>query len=543
VANDERMLEDGVFKLYYVLSNPADQAGQHDQVIILEHPLKPGPPYEFASIRDVFGAAQRLEDEAFDLYGLAPTNATRCAGRLLHESFPRDLYPLRQNRSQSSLHERIAKGQATPTRGAARLPHGILNLIVGPIHAGVIQAGQFRFHVAGEIIEDLDIRLGYTHRGIEKLFATHYTLETGHTLAERVAGDNSVAHALAYCRAVEDLVDIPGVIPPAAIYWRDLLLELERIYNHIGDVAALLHDIAFDLVASEIAVLRERIVRLNAALTDHRLLRGAIHPGGVAIRRPEESLEVLTELAQIVEQYLVLVDRLVLANPSCRARAISTGILTETEAKELGATGLPARASGLWEHDFRLRHPQAAYAAPEIGHELRTLIRQTFTGFSEAVSVSPARRIQVLRDDLRGDVFARLLLRAAEVETSVQLIGLLADALARLGAKAMLTDRETLNSALKSTPNFEIGLGYAEGWRGDVFYFIMKGPGNTIFRCQVRDPSLYNWPALRQAVIRKPRERQSGGDSKAPLQFWENILADFPLINKSFNLSYAGNDR
>ena len=236
-ANDERMLEDGVFKLYYVLSNPADQAGQHDQVIILEHPLKPGPISEFTSVREVFGSAQWLEDEAFDLYGLMPTNAQPYLGRLLHESFPQNLYPLRQNRSHSILRERIAQTQAAPARSETRLPHGILHLIVGPIHAGVIQAGQFRFHVAGEIVEDLDIRLGYTHRGVEKLFATHYTLETGYLLAERVAGDASVAHALAYCQAVEELADILNPIPPAATYWRALLLEMERLYNHIGDVA------------------------------------------------------------------------------------------------------------------------------------------------------------------------------------------------------------------------------------------------------------------------------------------------------------------
>ena len=296
-------------------------------------------------------------------------------------------------------------------------------------------------------------------------------------------------------------------------------------------------------VASEIAVLRERIVRLNATLIGHRLLRGAIHPGGVAICRPEKLPEVVTELENIVERFLIVVDKLVLANPSCRAHAITTGVLTETEAKKLGATGLPARASGLWWQDFRLRHPQAAFATSEIGPMLRGLVCQTIAERSEAVSISPARRIFVSRDDLRGDVFARLLLRAAEVETSVQLVGLLADELGRLGPQAALTNREMLSDLLKNAASFEIGLGYTEGWRGDVFYFIMKGLGNTIFRCQVRDPSLYNWPALRQAVIRKPRERRNGANSSAPLQFWENILADFPLINKSFNLSYAGNDR
>ena len=270
---------------------------------------------------------------------------------------------------------------------SAALPHGVQNLMVGPIHAGVIQPGQFRFHVAGEVIEDLDIRLGYAHRGIEKLFATHYTALTGHILAERVAGDASVAHTLAFCQAVEGLTGETAPLPPAAACWRALLLEMERLYNHVGDAAALVHDMAFDLVASELAVLREQAVRLNATLTGHRLLRGAVHPGGVAICHPEALPDVVTRLGAIVERFLTVISKLVLANPACRARAETTGVLTAFEAREIGATGLPARASGLWRQDFRLRHPQGVYVEPELGTELRALIEQTIT----EVELPPSR--------------------------------------------------------------------------------------------------------------------------------------------------------
>lgn len=543
VANDERMLEDGVFKLYYVLSSATDAADQQDQLIILEHPLKPGLPYEFASIRQVFDSAGRLEDEALDLYGLAAVNVQSRPGFMLHECFPGDLYPLRQNRSHANLRERIGKKLPATVSAATLPPHGILYLTVGPIHAGVIQPGQFRFHVSGEVVEDLDIRLGYAHRGIEKLFATHYTLETGHELAARVTGDAPVAHVSAYCQAVEELADLPEPVPPAATRWRALLVELERLYNHIADVAALLHDMAFDLGASEIAVLRERVVRVNAALTGHRLLRGAVHPGGVAIRQPEALSGAIEELGDVVDRFLTVVDKLVLANPSCRARAITTGVLTEHEARKLGATGLPARASGLCSQDFRLRHPYGVFAEPGIREELQTLVRQTISEREDLAPSESGRRVLVSQADLQGDVFARLLLRVAEVETALQLIHRLAQDLLRSGPDVVLTHREALSRALKETPNFGIGLGYVEGWRGDVFYLLMKGPGNTIFRCQVRDPSLYNWPAVRLAVIRKPRVRAGATQTQSRPQFWENILADFPLINKSFNLSYAGHDR
>ena len=536
-ANDERLLEDGVFKLYYVLSDPANQ------LVIVEHPLKSGA-LEFPSIRGSFHSAEWLEREARDLFGIIAADAQDAGGFVLHECFPPDLYPLRQNRSHQSLHERIRDWVASKRSifESAALPHGVQNLIVGPIHAGVIQPGQFRFHVAGEVIEDLDIRLGYTHRGIEKLFATHYTVLTGHILAERVAGDASVAHALAFCQAVEGLTDETAPLPPAAACWRVLLLEMERLYNHIGDAAALVHDMAFDLVASELAVLREHAVSLNAELTGHRLLRGAVHPGGVAICHPEALPDMVTRLGAIVERFLTVVSRLVLANPACRARAETTGVLTTREAREMGATGLPARASGLWRQDFRLRHPQGVYVEPELGTELRALIEQTITEVELPPSRSD-RSLPVAQGDLHGDVFARLLLRVAEVETSGQLIRRLAQELMRLGSEAPLTYRETMSQALRNAPNFEIGLGYVESWRGDVFYVLMKGPGNTIFRCQVRDPSLYNWPALRLAVIRKLRDRENDEAQKQPVRVWENILADFPLINKSFNLSYAGHDR
>lgn len=531
VASDERFLEDHVFKIYYVLS------ASEEELVVLEHPLAdPRHPTQYASIRAAFPSVEPLERESFDLFGLSPLDSDVEPGFVLHARYPPEFYPLRPSRSLEKLRERIKRERSRDDGGSpspsaiAHPPEGMLVLPVGPIHAGVIEAGHFRFHIAGEVVEDLEIRLGYKHKGIEKLFETEYTLEEGWRLAEKVSGDTSFAHSLAYCEAVEALagVRLPK-LPKQASYWRGLLLELERLYNHIGDVAAIVHDMAFDLLASEIAVLREQVVRLNQRLTGHRLLRGVNRPGGVVLHRTPDLEDIRAHLAGITDRFLSL-SSLVLDMPACRDRSILTGVLTESEAKMCGATGLAARASGLWEQDFRLKHPRGVYSMLELRHEICATVVP-----DNNVSLANTRRVPVFLKDLRGDVFARLALRVAEVETSARIIGRLAKELDEFDLdEPTLMEPLELTKALRATPNFEFGLGYAEGWRGDIVYWVMKGPNNTILRCKVRDPSLFNWPALRLAVVRKQKLDRQG--------YWENILADFPLINKSFNLSYSGHD-
>ena len=532
VACDERMLEDNSFKLYTILSGP------NHQLVILEHSLEQDS-FQYLSLREHFPGVAPLERAAKDMFGLTPGNAPIDGRFLLHQSpYPSDLYPLRRNRAYPRLCKQIADYQAEGER-AAELPYGMLRLVVGPIHAGVIEAGQFSFFVAGEVVEDLSIRLGYKHRGVEKLFETDYMLTTGQQLAECIAGDSTFAHSMAYSQAVESLVDLQ--LPLAALYWRGLLLEMERLYNHIGDVAALVHDVAYDLIASELAVLRERALRINEALTGHRLLRGVNHPGGVDVRHPERLPDASRDLAQIARQFLGWVNKHVLTNSTCRNRYLTTGILTREEAKGIGATGLPARASGLWDHDFRLRHPEGVYALPTFATGLRDLVQGTFVDpGGNLLPSKSSRTVPVYQADLTGDVYARLLVRVGEVETSAKIIELLANGLKALGNEAPISSGEEFISELQSVDNFETGLGYVEGWRGDIFYTIWKGPGGTIFRCQPRDPSLYNWPALRLAVIRKLQRADNG--NRGGSHYRENILADFPIINKSFNLSYAAND-
>jgi Ni,Fe-hydrogenase III large subunit/Ni,Fe-hydrogenase III component G len=542
VTNDERALEDHVFKLYYVFSAP------EGYLVIFEHPLSdPKHPEQYPSIREVFPSVEELELEAYDMIGLSPQEYLTPHGFVLHEPYPADLYPLRPRRSLKALLEKIENTGRRPALPLPQLPDGMLFLPVGPIHAGIIEAGHFRFHIAGEVIENLDIRLGYKHRGIEKLFQAQYTVEQGWELAEKVSGDSSFAHAMAYCEAAEALA---GSEPPrAALYWRGLFLELERIYNHISDVGALVHDMAFDLVASEISVLREKMVRLNQYVTGHRLLRGVNRPGGIVLKRVPDLEALSTEVVNLTGEFLRL-GELIMKMPACRDRAFTTGILTGQEVKKCGATGLVARAScgavdiagtaladELRQHDFRLKHLQGVYKLhPKLGDEIRNTIIT-----DQAKPSANFRRVRVFQKELQGDIFARMALRVAEVETSSRIIQRLASRMKKFAtSEPVLIDPDIFTQSLRKTPNFEFGIGYVEGWRGDIFYWLMKGPGNTIFRCKVRDPSLFNWPALRLATIRKPKPEANG---KPPNKgYWENILADFPLINKSFNLSYAGHD-
>jgi Ni,Fe-hydrogenase III large subunit/Ni,Fe-hydrogenase III component G len=520
VANDERFLEDRTFKLYYVLSAP------QQQLIILEHAFSDLAQY--VSIRACFASVEPLEREIADLFGILPRDTPIERQSILHAAYPADLYPLRPRRPLDKLNAKIDRSVAAAPTEVDLLPEGMVTQVVGPIHAAVIEAGQFRFDGAGELVEQISVRHGYKHRGIEKLFESQYTLDQGWQLAERVAGDTSFAHALAYCHAIEALAAIEP--PTLATLWRGLLLELERVHNHIGTVAMLIHDIVLDLIASEMAVLRERCMRLNLRLGGHRLLHAINRVGGVVLPTLIDLRDTRAEIRIISTEFLKL-GTMVLRKQSCRDRLMDVGVLTQREARSAGATGLMARASGLRDHDIRLRHPSGVYALlPELASDIRATVVPNDTHSSNS-----GRRVPIFERDLRGDIFARLALRLAEVETSTIIIERLITQLQEFApGQARLVAAEDVADALRQAPNFEFSLGYAESWRGDIFYWVMKGPGNTIRRCKVRDPSLFNWHAFPLAVI--PSTNPDGTHSE------ENILPDFPLINRSCDLSYAGYD-
>jgi Ni,Fe-hydrogenase III large subunit/Ni,Fe-hydrogenase III component G len=526
VATDERLHEERSFKLYYIFSEP-----EQGELIVVEIPVSDLDNPVYPSLREIFPSVIPLEKEIYDMFGLKPKGDSLelVDGFLLHippyHHTDEPLYPLRRRRPMRKLHEIIGNWTKSISKqkvDSMQMAEGMFILPVGPIHAGVIEPGHFPFHIAGEVIEELPLRLGYKHRGIEKLFETRYTLENGWELAEKASGDSSFAHSLSYCQAIESIAEVAP--PEPALYWRGLFLELERIYNHMADVSALAHDMAYDRAASPIATLRETMVQLNQRLGGHRLLCSLNRPGGVQLPSSVEMFSTADQVIEAVTEEFLEWGKHLMEKPACRERMLTTGVLTYEEAKN--ATGLVARASGWLKQDFRLRHPQGAYKDSVVQEMLQETIVSEKEGY-------PNRQVPIYSQDLRGDVLSRMMVRVAEVETSANLVRYFIRRLQSCDPKEPTF--VPIKEQLQSAPNREIGLGYVEGWRGDIVYFIMKGPGDTIFRCKVHDPSIFNWHVFPQAVVRKSKGENSE-------EYWENLLADFPLINKSFNLSYAGHD-
>jgi Ni,Fe-hydrogenase III large subunit/Ni,Fe-hydrogenase III component G len=517
-ANDERELEDRRYKIYYVLSHPSV-----DLFVIVEYLLDRGSD-SYYSVSDRFPAVEPFEREMRDMVGLAPAatvgssapQRTVARGSWLHDAFPPDLFPLRRTETAVGLCQRAAdvpdtaparpadhEGPSAPQRESPGM-----TFPVGPIHAGIIESGQFLFTTAGEVIEDLRLRLGFTHRGVERMFQSQVSLVDGWCLAEQVSGDTSFAHSLAYCRAAEVLTDTR--VTPAAKILRALFLELERIHNHVADVGGLAEDVGMDQFAAEFSVIREEMLRLNKRLTGHRYLRAVNRVGGVQLAEPLNPLDVACVLEKRIQDFEGLAKSLI-ARSGFRQRTIQVGILSPDEALKLGVTGLVARASGI-ARDSRLEHPVGADR--DAGHILRDTPR-------------------ALGDDQEataGDVFARALVRAREVLVSRRLI----EWLLQQWAQQPEADRRALAAVPRILPenNYVSAIGYAEGCRGDVVYWLMQDKLKGIYRCKVRDPSMLNWPALRECVLPKA----VGGVRR------ETLIADFPLLNKSFSLSYAGND-
>lgn len=535
VGTDERSLADSCFKLTYLFSHPSD-----DLFLFIENPISRAQeesavepaswsraPTMYPSLYDDFRAVDPFERELVDMMGLYPHPNERprrvTPGSWLHDCYPRNLCPLRRDRTTElikanvELHRRRGNvDDVMPSDGEWILP-------VGPVHAGVIEPGLFLFRLSGEIIEDVSIRLGYTHKGVERLFQTEYTLEEGWRLAERISGDSSFAHSLAYCRAVEALAN--ACPPPRAELLRGLFLEMERIANHVGDCAALAHDVAHEVGYSELSYLREQLLQFNFQVTGHRLLRGVNRPGGVVLPRPLDNADVLrlkgfvaglrdsfTEMAQYLSHSAAFRDRMQWI-----------GILTRKQADALGATGMVARASGI-RRDFRLQHPTGIYTDAHV----RKLVERGLPPEGDAIESLEATA---------GDTLARFLVRLREVDSSAGVIGHILSQFDGSKIVSFLTPVD-----LRGAPNFGFGLGCVEGWRGSIVYWLMKDKFQRIFRCKVCDPSLLNWPALKAAIDPHELDDEYVRRYTPPSSGAETIVADFPVINKSFNLSYSGND-
>jgi Ni,Fe-hydrogenase III large subunit len=361
---------------------------------------------------------------------------------------------------------------------------GVHEIAVGPVHAGVIEPGHFRFSVVGEKVLRLEQRLGYTHKGIEQRFTQLPPLQA-HRLAGRVSGDATVAFAWAYCMALESAAGC--TIPPRGAQLRALLLERERVANHLGDLGALGNDAAFAFGLAQFSRLREDWLRLSGELFGHRLTMDCVLPGGVARDLDRAQAERVLAQCDAVEREVRTLQHIYDEHAGLQDRFMTTGRVLPELAARLGLTGLAGRASGqAW--DLRCDHPFAPY---------------------DRLNVKMATH-------RNGDVAARVTLRFEELLESLRL---LRELVADLPAGAVQV-------AVPLPQQASRGAGWVEGWRGEVFVALELGAaeqGSAILRCHCHDPSWQNWPVLEHAIM-------------------GNIVPDFPLINKSFNLSYSGHD-
>ncbi len=425
----------------------------------------------FPSVGQHHAAAQRLERAATDLCGLVALGAEDRRPWLDHGRWG-IAHPL---------------GAATPHPGQASYPflpvegESLHQVPVGPVHAGIIEPGHFRFTAQGETVVRLEERLGYAHKGIDRLMQGA-DLSRGAQLAARTSGDSTVAYSIAFAQAAEAALETH--VPKRAFWLRGLMAELERLANHLGDIGAICNDAAFAMMQAQMSVLRENTLRTSKAAFGHRFMRDRIVPGGVTVDLAAKGdAAVRTLVEDIRDRFPVLVD-LYDNTASLLDRTVGTGRVTQDLVRRFGAGGHIGRASG---RDFDARR-DLRYAPYDM---LRFEIP--------------------LRED--GDVNARIWIRIREVEQSCSLISQLLNGM----PKGPILTEVTLPGAARE------GLGLVEGFRGDILIWLALGADGTIGRCHMRDPSWFQWPLLEAAIE-------------------GNIIADFPLCNKSFNCSYSGHD-
>jgi Ni,Fe-hydrogenase III large subunit/Ni,Fe-hydrogenase III component G len=446
-------------------------AGPPDRRVELRLDLDPARP-AVPSLAAISFPASRFERELHDLFGIIPAGHPRPARLVLHQHWPDGWHPMRYDAGDPpSMGDESRPFPFLEVEG-----QGVYEIPVGPVHAGLIEPGHFRFSVVGETILTMKARLWFVHKGIERLFQQRH-VAAGVELAERISGDTAVGHALAYCLAVEDACRCD--VPEPARVLRAALLELERLYNHVADIGALCNDVGYGVAHAHTLHIRERLLRLNATVTGHRLLRGAITPGATTVR----SLPTAAELNAIAADFHEIVD-IALHNHTVVDRFTGTAVLTTDHATEIGALGPVARASGL-THDARDAHPFT-----------------TLPG-----------NLQVAGEDA-GDVMARFQVRVHELDQSIALITAILDQV-EPGPHPV--------ADLHPGRARDSGVGTVEGWRGTIIHRVETDNDGLLRRVKIVDPSFMNWPALSIALA-------------------DTIVPDFPLANKSFNLSYAGND-
>ncbi|MFA5149264.1 MAG: NADH-quinone oxidoreductase subunit C [Candidatus Omnitrophota bacterium] len=453
---------------------------------IVRMPIPEALPVFDSISKDIFSACL-FEREMKEMFGLEPSGNPDLRRLNLHdEVWPEGYYPLRK--------DFIPPAPAQKT-GASYVfkkvdGEGIFEVPVGPVHAGIIGPGHFRFSAAGEPIINLEARLGFTHRGVEKLFEGRPAVDDGTVaFSERIAGDSAFVYGTVYCRCIEKICGIN--VPERAQYIRGIFLELERMYNHVNDIGGMALDVGFSFPAAFASIIKENILALNERMSGSRYLKGVNKVGGVRKDISAKSAGDLADSLGRISKDLAGLKEMLLSSTSFMDRVDKTGILKNKTAVDLGIVGFAARASGL-ALDLRNVFPGA---------------------YSRA-------RFTVVREE-EGDALARLNLRLREFEESARLIKEFTNMMKP--GDIFSADKTVPKEGFAPGCARDFALGCEEGWRGPVLYWIRTDPSGLIERCKITDPSFHNWQGLCFAVL-------------------GNIIPDFPLCNKSFDLSYPGND-
>ena len=473
-ASDERT-RNGNFCIYVIFSG-----GEPGVFSLIKGFISKDQPLEFPSLTPLLPAAAWYEREIHDLFGLTPIGHTDLRPLVLHDHWPQGCYPMRRD------FKKIPQSEVKPQEGFHPHVHGegVFEVPVGPIHAGIIEPGHFRFSQAGENVIHLDPTLFFTHRGVEKSLEG-LTAAQAIFRVERTCGACSASHALSFSQAMESTVATE--IPARALYIRVLTAELERLYNHVGDFGNICAGIGFAVGTSQGARQKENIMRLNEELTGNRFLRGMIVPGGVTFDVSGEMIRQTSSLINALLQDFNELVEIVQESPGVLDRIRRTGILPRQVAADLAIVGPAARASGM-DIDLRRDHPYAAYDKMNFKVPVRT----------------------------HGDVEDRLWLRVSEVRESC---GIIRQALA-----ALSDNKGPIRVDLEPAAEWASGFGWCESARGANFHWVQLDAERKIYRYFIRSASYPNWPALAVATP-------------------GNIIPDFPLINKSFELCYACLDR
>lgn len=470
-AEDLAILESKRFALYCVFLN----VQAHSWVFVRQNIAHEKP--EFASLsKDVYSASL-FEREIKEMFGIEPIgNPDTRSLRLHDEVWPKGYYPLRKDFIEPQ------EGAFKDSRYMFKRVEGkgIFEVPVGPVHAGIIGPGHFRFSVAGEPIINLEIRLGWTHRGIEKVLEGKDAVEAIRII-ECISGDTAFGYSMAFCQSIEKILGIN--VPLRAQLIRVLSLELERMYNHANDMGGIALDVGFSFPAQFASLIKEAILQLNLGLCGCRYLKGINTVGGVQ-QDIDKTKQVLIRSALVkIQKDCLSLEEMLFSSISFMDRADATGILRAGTARDLGITGLAGRASG-------------------IAQDLRKAFSDIYNSFSFKMAKEQA-----------GDVAARLKVRCSEVKESICLIQQCLEKFDNCDLETKIIKDEKGGAAL----------GYVEAWRGPLLVWTRLNANGKIERCKIVDPSFHNWEGLSFAVL-------------------GNIIPDFPLCNKSFDLSYPGND-